>query len=125
MRRRPIVFGDPFHWSNLAVMHASWAMSGDTENGEHEQIHHRQCLMSMHSLHSGDAGYSQTVMDWVMHNQERVVVSTWKERQQRWLVSQQFAHKVLAMLACSTGFGVVCLIAWASYFANHHQRTGS
>ena len=35
VRRRPIVFGDLFHWSNLAVMHASWAMSGKTENEEH------------------------------------------------------------------------------------------
>ena len=52
--RRPIVFGDPFHWANLAVMYGSKGMAGDTENGEHEQIHHQQCLMSMHSLHSDD-----------------------------------------------------------------------
>ena len=54
VRRRPIVFGDPFHWANLAVMYASKGMAGDTVNGEHEQIHHRQLLMSMHSLHSDD-----------------------------------------------------------------------
>ena len=70
VRRRPIVFGDPYHWENLAVMNASKGNAGDTENGEHEQIHHRQCLMSMHSLHSGDAGYSQTIMDRVTHGRD-------------------------------------------------------
>ena len=52
VRRRPIKMGDPYHWGSLACMHASWGMSGDTTNGEHMQIHHRQLLMSMHSLHS-------------------------------------------------------------------------
>ena len=42
-------------------------MTGDTKNGKHEIIHHRQCLMNMHLLHSDDAGYSQIVMDQVMH----------------------------------------------------------
>lgn len=121
--RRPIIFGDPFHWANLAVMHASLGMAGDTDNGEHEQVHHRQCLMSMHSLHSDDAGYSQTVMDRVMHGQKRVAIRTWRERQQRWLVNQRYARKVLAMLACSTGFGVVCLVAWALYFANNSRSS--
>jgi len=56
VRRQPILFGDSFHWAYLAVavMYASKGMSGDTVNGEHEQIHHRQLLMSMHSLHSDD-----------------------------------------------------------------------
>ena len=40
VRRRPIICGDPYHWGNLTVMHASKGMSGDTVNGEHEQIHH-------------------------------------------------------------------------------------
>ena len=74
VRRRPIIFGDPFHWANLAVMYASKGMAGDTINGEHEQIHHRQCLMSMHSLHSDDAAYSQSLMDRVMEGQEKVKV---------------------------------------------------
>lgn len=123
VRRRPIVFGDPFHWANLAVMHTSLAYAGDTENAEHEQVHHRQALMSLHSLHSDDAGYSQTVMDRVMHNRQRVIIRTWRERQQRWLVNQRFARKVIAMLACSTGVGVVSLIAWALYFANNNRST--
>ena len=83
MKWHPIAFGDPYHWANLAVMHASKGMAGDTENGEHKQIHHRQCLMSMHLLHSDDAGYSQTVMDRVMHGQPQVFMITWCERQQR------------------------------------------
>ena len=123
VERRPITFGDPYHWANLAVMHASKGMSGDTENGEHEQIHHRQLLMSMHSLHSDDAGYSQTVMDRVMHGRPRVQVRTWRERQQRWLVNQRFAGKALAMLLCSTGVGVVCLVAWGLYFSNFSRSS--
>ena len=55
VKRRPTNFGDPFHWANLAVMHASKAFAGDTENGAHEQVHHRQCMMTMHSVHSDDA----------------------------------------------------------------------
>ena len=116
--RRPIVFGDPFHWANLAVQYASKGMAGDTINGEHEQVHHRQCLMSMHSLHSDDQPYSQAIMDRVMAGKESVKVRTWKERQQRWLVNQRFARKVLAMHAFTTANDVVCLIAWALYFAN-------
>jgi len=103
VERRPIIFGDPFHWANLAVMHASKAMAGDTENGEHEQVHHRQCLMSMHSLHSDDAAYSQAIMDQLMNGTKaHVQIRTWKERQQRWLVNQRYSKKVLAMLAIST-----------------------
>ena len=66
VQRRPIVFGDPFHYANLATMHASKAFAGDTENGEHEQVHHQQTTMSTHSLHSDNPGYSQTVMDRVI-----------------------------------------------------------
>ena len=79
--------------------------------------------MSLHSLHSDDAGYSQTVMDRVMHNRQRVIIRTWRERQQRWLVNQRFARKGITMLACSTGVGVVSLIAWALYFANNNRST--
>ena len=63
VRRRPIKMGDAYHWGSLACMHASWGMAGDTVNGEHEQIHHRQLLMSMHSLHSKRRAYSQAMMD--------------------------------------------------------------
>ena len=120
VRRRPLAFGDPYHWGNLAVMHASKGMAGDTENGEHEQIHHMQCLMNMHSLHSDDAVQSQKVMDMVMTKQKKIVVRTWHERQQRWLVNQLFARRVLAMTTCSEGFGTMCLIDWALYFANQN-----
>ena len=123
VRRRPIVFGAPFHWANLAVMNASKCMAGDTINGEHEQIHHRQCLMSMHSMHSDDPSYSQALMDRVMGGKPKVKVSTYKERQQRWLVNQRYTCLVLVMLACSTSFGVACLIAWALYFANKSQSS--
>ena len=80
VRRRPLEFGDPYHWGNLAVMHASKGMASDIENVHHEQIHHSQCLISMHSFHSDDAGYSQTVMDRMMTGQKKIVVRTWRER---------------------------------------------
>jgi hypothetical protein len=37
VRCKPIVFGDPYHWVNLVVMHASKGFAGDTENSDHEQ----------------------------------------------------------------------------------------
>jgi hypothetical protein len=122
VERRAINFGDPYHWANLAVTHASKAFAGDTENGAHEKIHHRQCLMSMHSLHSDDPGYSRTVMDRVMNGtNDSVQVQTWRERQQRWLVNQRYAKRVLAMLFFSTALGVPCLVAWALYFHNFNR----
>ena len=66
VRRRPICNGNPYHIDNLGVMHASKGMAGDTVNAEHEQIHHRQTLMTMHSLHSDDRDFSQAMMDRVM-----------------------------------------------------------
>ena len=112
LRRRPLAFVDPCRWGNIAVMHASNGMAGDTENVEHEKIHHRQYLMIMHSLHSGDAGYFQTVMDRVMTGRKKIFVRTWRERQQRWLVNQNNSLRVLVMMTCYTGFGKVCLISW-------------
>ncbi len=58
VKRRPIPCDDPYHWSNLANMHASKAFAGNTVNGEHEQCHYRQAMMSTHSLHSDNASYS-------------------------------------------------------------------
>jgi len=90
VKRRPsISYSDPYHWTNLGVMHASHGMAGDTVNGKHEQIHHRQVLMSMHSLHSDDTAYSQAMMNRVMSDSDMVAtLKTWRERQQRWLVNQ-------------------------------------
>jgi hypothetical protein len=117
------VFGDPFHWANLDVMYGSKGMAGDTENGEHEQIHHRQCLMSMHSLHSDDQPYSQAIMDRVMEKKGKVTKRTWKECQQRWLVNQRYAAKVLEMRLITTPLDVMCLIACALYFANFSRSS--
>ena len=116
--RRPIKMGDGYHWGALACMHASWGMAGDTVNGEHRQCHHRQLLMSMHSLHSKRKRFSQAMMDRAMSGQERVLFKTWRERQQRWLVNQRFAAYVLTLLNVVTTEGVMCIIAWALYFSN-------
>ena len=120
VRRRPIRCGDPYHWGSLGCMHGSWGMSGDTVNGEHEQIHHRQLLMSMHSLHTDKRDFSQAMMDRVMEgtNHDRILLKTWRERQQRWLVNQRYAAYILKLLVVYTSSGIVCLVAWAMYFAN-------
>ena len=119
VRRRTVVMGDPYHWANLGVMYASKGMSGDTVNAEHEQCHHRQLLMSMHSLHSDDSAYSQKMMDRVMEGTETFVrIKTWRERQQRWLVNQRYALYIVSLLGTLTNERVVCLVAWALFFAN-------
>ncbi len=109
--QRPIVCGDPYHWENLAVMHASKGMSGDTVNANHEQCHHHQLLMSMHSLYSDDTTFSQKMTDRVMADTTTtVLLRTWPERQQRWLVNQQYALYVISLLDILTIEGVMCLI---------------
>ncbi len=122
VRVRPIRMGDAYHWGALACMHASWGMAGDTVNGKHEQCHHRQLLMSMHSLHSKRPGYSQARMDEAMEGTgKKVKLKTKRERQQRWLVNQRFAAYVLTLLDINTTGGVMCLVAWALHFANNSR----
>ena len=122
VKRRPTNFGDPFHWANLAVMHASKAFAGDTENGAHQQVHHRQCMMTMHSVHSDDAPYSQSVMDRLM-GEGRVKVKTYRERQQRWLVNQRFARVILTTMAMLTGDEISCYVAWGMYFSEPMEKS--
>ena len=93
-------------------MHVIRAISGDTVNAEQEQINHRQLLMSMHSLNSANRPMSQAVMDSVMKDCSRVLVKTWRERQQRWLVNQRYAAYVVSLLNVLTANGVMCFIAW-------------
>ena len=112
VRRRPICNGDPYHIDNLGVMHASKGMAGDTVNAEHEQIHHRQTLMTMHSLHSDDRDFSQAMMDRVMAGCRRVKLKARRERQQRWLVNQRVARWAVSLLDVSNPQGLMCLVAW-------------
>ena len=103
-------------------MHASHGMAGDTVNGEYEQIHHRQVLMSMHSLHSDDSAYSQSMMDRVMSDSDMVAtLKTWRERQQWWLVNQRYATYVLLMLDLLSSDGVMYLVAWGLWFSNYSR----
>ena len=60
--KRCIKLGDLFHIDNLIVSHCSVAATGDTENAQHSQIHHRQLLISMHSLNSNDSDYAKMAM---------------------------------------------------------------
>ena len=92
---------------------------GDTEKADHSQVHHRQLLQSIHSLHYLDKAYSQAVMDECMKDApEQVRVTSKRERVQRWLVNQRNAKSTLEMLQKSTTDGTPSLVAWGLHFAN-------
>ena len=89
VERRPIAFGDPYHVANLCVTWASIYTFEDTEKCNHSQVHHRQVLQSIHTLHSKERDFSQAKMDEVMPGSwETVLISLKQERVQRWLVNQ-------------------------------------
>ena len=122
VERRPIVFGDPYHIANLCMTWASIYAFGDTEKCDHSQVHHRQVLQSIHTLHSKERAFSQAKMDEVMmFADERVLISPKRERIQRWLVNQHNAAKTLEMMETRTTDGVPSLVAWALTFANESR----
>mmetsp|Transcript_5656 Transcript_5656/g.15886 ORF Transcript_5656/g.15886 Transcript_5656/m.15886 type:complete len:972 (+) Transcript_5656:584-3499(+) len=120
VERRPITFGDLFHVDNLVVTHASIAAWGDVTKEDHQQVHHRQVLQSIHSLHTADRGFSQEIMDEVMEGaDESVSLKTSRERPQRWLVNQRNAKRVLSYLEMKTRFTLLpSLVAWGIAFHN-------
>eukprot|EP00956_Cyclotella_meneghiniana_P021672 scaffold39740_cov82-Cyclotella_meneghiniana.AAC.1 len=118
VKRRAINFGDPFHIANLVVTWASIGAFGDTEKADHTQVHHRQLLQSMHSLHNDNSTFSQRLMDDIMTDSTRLVIRTCRERVQRWLVNQRNAKRTLAMFAHTTVDGSNALIQWALTYAN-------
>jgi len=119
---RHILLGDLFRINNLIVTHASKASFGDTENVKHSQNHHRQLLMSMHSLSSSDATYSTMAMSDVMSGTEKeVTLKTSRERAQRWLVNKKFAKWTVDTMEITTVDGIPCLTAWALYFQNYSR----
>ena len=120
--RRPIAFGDMFHIDNCIVTSFSVKTFGDTENAFHTQIHHRQLLMTMHSLHSSDIMYSNMAMAEVMNQTGKTIsLKTTRERAQRWLVNQKYSAWTLETMKTKTTDGVMCLSAWALYFHNHSK----
>ena len=124
VKQRLIVFGDPFHVANLCVTWVSVYAFGDTEKADHSQVHHRQVLQSIHTLHSSDNNYSQAKMDEVMKDAEKTVkISTKREHVQRWMVNQRNAKKTLEMMESITQDGVPFLVARALTFANQ-SRSG-
>jgi hypothetical protein len=58
-----------------------------------------------------------------MVGRKTVKIRTWRERQQRWLVNQRFATQILLMMSFNTSGGIICLVAWAMYFANHSRSS--
>ena len=119
MPRRSIAFGDPCHIANLCVTWASILAFGDTEKADHSQVHHRQLLQSIHSLHSSNKAFYQAMMDRVMEGaSKRVMLSSKREHVQRWLVNQCNSRQVLQMFSSRAVDGTPSLIAWALTFAN-------
>ena len=124
VRRRPIAFGDHYHISNLCVTRASKFAFGEVVKGDHSQVHHRQLLQSIHSLHASDKAFSRKMMDRVMEGTGKSVrVTSKKERTQRWLVNQRNSKETLKMIAARTSDGVPALVAWAFTFANESRSS--
>ena len=82
VKRRAINFGDPFHIANLVVTWASIGAFGDTEKAYHTQVHHRQLLQSMHSLHNDNSTFSQALIDDIMTDSTGLVIRTCREHVQ-------------------------------------------
>ena len=80
-------------------------------------MHHRQFLQSIHSLHSADKEYSQSILDSIMTGVKSFILTTKRERVQRWLVNQRNAKKTLEMLAKKTADGSCALLLWAMHWA--------
>jgi hypothetical protein len=66
VERRHISNGDMYHIDNLIATHASNYAFGQTERGEHSQVHHCQLLQSLHDIHKHDRIASQSAMDTVI-----------------------------------------------------------
>lgn len=122
VERRPIVFGDPFHVDNLLMTHASIGMGGPTERGNHSMMHHRQLLMNLHSIHTDDPTLSQAAADAVLNGTgHKYKIQTSRERQQRWLVNQRHAKRVIKGLELlGTDADESFWLKWARYM---HERT--
>jgi len=71
--RRHIAYGDPYHVGNLVVTWASIFAFGETEKEDHMQVHHRQLMQSIYSLHADDKNLSQAIMDEVMEDADEYV----------------------------------------------------
>ena len=83
VEHRVLGFGDPFHIANLCVKWASVYAFGNTEKADHTQVHHRQLLQSLHSLHTDDIPFSQAKMDGVMTGSSSTIkILTKRERVQ-------------------------------------------
>jgi hypothetical protein len=95
VERRVLGFSDPFHIANLCVTRASVYAFGDTKKADHTQMHHRQLLQSLHSLHTDNIPFSKAKMDGVMTGcSSTVKFSTKRERVQQWMVNQRNAKKL-------------------------------
>jgi hypothetical protein len=120
VQRRPIINGDMYHIDNLMCTHASNASFGETERGDHSQVHHRQLLQSLHDVHKKDRAASRRAMATVLEGTgNKFTLHTTRERQQRWLVNQRQAAHVLQGLEMKTKDDVPALVAWAHYMVEH------
>jgi len=100
--RLPVIIPDVFHIDNIAINAASLVFSGDTERGNFRFHHARNLLQSIHSLHSQNKVLSQQIIDRLLEQVvdpvDRYVLTTCRERPQRWRVNGQFSARILPMM---------------------------
>jgi len=101
-----IVHNDPFHCCCLAIQHASEFGFGKTEKGNNRQVHHRQCMQTLHSIVVSDKILAQSLADKILKRNSdetsqdpkrrlKYKIRTFRERQQRWLINGRFAKIIL------------------------------
>lgn len=97
VRRRPVVFTDPYHNDNLAVSHASKAAFGETDRGNFNLVHHRQFLQFLYDIVNHDKALAQSIMNELTEAAgiPSIRLKVVRERQQRWLVNQVSARRYL------------------------------
>ena len=117
--RLPVIIPDVFHIDNIAINAASLVFSGDTERGNFRFHHARNLLQSIHSLHSQNKTLSQQIIDRLLEQVvdpvavARYVLTTCRERPQRWRVNGLFSARILPMMDIILPCGKSLLTRWA------------
>lgn len=114
-----IVNGDLYHTGNILATGGSVAAFGTKVKGDFRQVHHLQCMQSLHDLHYANKDLAQEMIDEVMSGcKSSFRLYTCNERDQRWLVNQNYAREILRMLEYKTLDGKCALVEWAVKYAN-------
>ncbi len=111
---RMILLRDFFHKDNVIINAASVLFSGDPERGNSRQFHPLQLLQSIHDIHSPDTVSSQNIINDLLEGTGiTYILTTNRERPQRWRVNGLFALRILEMMSIELDDGINLLTAWA------------